>query len=86
VPWETSRSQARAWRFVELPSRLEQLDRIAIGILDLYLLAAWTNFHLIAEVNPRIRERLDERRKIRYPQDHPIPSARFLLPPVGHWA
>jgi hypothetical protein len=71
------------WR---LPSRLEQLDRIAVGIFDLCLLAAWTNLDLIAEMNSRIREHLNERREILDLQNHAIPPARFLLPPVRHWA
>ena len=70
--------------FAELPSRLEQFDRIAVWVFQLNLSAGWAHFHFIAEANFGIRQNLDERRQIRHPQDDPVPSARFLLPPVRH--
>ena len=72
--------------FLALSSGLEQLDWISVGIFDLYLLAAWTDLHLIAETNACFRERRDERREVLDAQDHAVPSARFLRPPVGHRA
>jgi hypothetical protein len=49
-----------ALQFAELPSRLEQFDRIAVWVFHLYLSAGRANFHCIAEVNSRRFQRLDE--------------------------
>jgi hypothetical protein len=63
---------------------LEELDRIAVGILDLNLSPAGTSFHLIAKVHTRVRERLDLGGQIRYAQDNSIPSAWLLRFATGH--
>ena len=41
--------------------RLEQLYRVAVGIFDLNLLATRASLHRVAEVDPRVLERLDVR-------------------------
>jgi hypothetical protein len=41
-------------------SGFEQLDRIAVGILDLDLLAARSRLHLIAKAQAGLLQRLDE--------------------------
>jgi hypothetical protein len=67
-----------------LSSWLEQLDRIAVGILHLNLAPTRTDLHLIAELHPSFRQRVDPREKIGDAQDHPIPSARLLRLTTGH--
>src|SRR5688572_3841016 len=62
----------------------EELDRIAVGILDLDLPAARTGLHLITQPHPVFRQRVYEGRKISDAQDHSIPSAGFLRLTAGH--
>ena len=50
------RYEARA-----LISRLEQLDRIAVGIFHLYLFAAGSYFHLVSQTKPSFLHRLVRR-------------------------
>src|SRR5438552_2751832 len=46
-------------RRMELSRRLEQLDRIAVRVLDLDLSPAGSGQHFIAEMNPGVLERFD---------------------------
>jgi hypothetical protein len=59
VSWLGERAETPALRLAgaiegtaSLPSGLEQLERVAIRILDLDLAPAWTSFHLVPEVMP----------------------------------
>jgi hypothetical protein len=51
-------------RLGPLSGGLEQLDGVAIGILQQDLLAAGTNLHLVAKVEPVFLQFLDSRRQI----------------------
>ena len=68
-----------------LSSRLEQLDRVPVGILDLDLLAAGSRLHVVPEMQTGFPQDINERRKILYPKNHTVPTARFLPLPVWHW-
>jgi len=57
-----------------------QLDRIAIRILDLHLLAARANLDVIAKDNVRRPELLDVTGEIFDIDYDPVPSARLLAP------
>jgi len=57
-----------------------QLDRIAIRILDLHLLAARANLDVIAKDNVRRPELLDVTGEILEIDHDPVPSARLLAP------
>src|SRR5687768_15193942 len=63
--------------------RLEELDRIAVGILELDLPAARSDLHFVAEVQPRFLQRPDLRREVRDLEDYPVPTAGFLSAPIG---
>src|SRR5688500_11654548 len=63
--------------------RLEELDRIAVGIFQLDLPAARPDLHLVAETEARFLQRPDLRREVRDLQHYPIPATGFLLPPIG---
>src|SRR5687768_934342 len=63
---------------------LEQLERIAVRILDLNLLAARTHFHLVPKTHPLVPELSDTCGQVPYLQNHPVPSAGFLLAAIGH--
>jgi hypothetical protein len=73
APWIVQRTSS---------ARLEELDRIPVGILHLDLSAAGADFHLIAETHPDLLQRLDLSREIGHAQDHPIPSTRLLRLPA----
>ena len=64
--------------------RLEQLDGIAVGVLQLDLFASRTHFHLIAKVNAGILQFLDTGFKTFDSQDDAIPSSGFLALTAGH--
>ena len=68
-----------------LTCRLEELDRISVGIVELNLSTSRAGFHLITERQPRFLEPLDLTSDVGHTQDNAIPSARFLLAPIGHW-
>jgi hypothetical protein len=70
---------------LQLASRLEQLDRIAVRIFQLDLFAARAYFHLIAKMKPSLLQRLNPRRKIGNVQDHPVPAPGLLLATIWHW-
>jgi hypothetical protein len=61
-----------------LSSRLEELDRIPVGIFHLDLPAARTRFHLIAKLHPRALQSVDLCRQIGHSKHHSIPTARLL--------
>src|SRR5688572_24320557 len=67
-----------------LSRRLEQLDGIAVGILDLNLLAARTSLHVVSKIQASFLQGIDEPGKIADPKHDTIPSARFLLLAVRH--
>src|SRR5262245_41126477 len=68
-----------------LPGRLEQLDGVAVGILQLNLFAAGTLLDLVAEAETGLLHRLDERRQVIDFEDDPVPPARLLLAAVRQW-
>src|SRR5215471_5616009 len=70
---------------VRLAGRLEQLDRIAVGIFQLDLFATGAYFHLIAKMKPSDLQRLNPPRKIGNLEDHPVPTAGLLLATIWHW-
>src|SRR5262245_19034344 len=55
-----------------LTSRFEQLDGLAIGILDLDLTAGWARLHLVSKARAHVFLRHDARREIGDPQVHAI--------------
>jgi len=63
--------------------RLEELDRVAIGILQQDLLAARSGFHLIAKMQSCLFQSLDPGGKIGDLKNDPVPSARLLLTSIG---
>ena len=65
--------------------RLEQLDRIPVGILDLDLPAAGAGFHLVAKMQSGLLQFSDERREVSDPQNDTVPTAWHLLLSVGQW-
>ena len=69
-----------------LSRRLEQLDRIAVRVLDLDLPACRAHFHRIPEMQPVLLEGIDASGKIGHSKDDPIPATRLLLTPVGQRA
>src|SRR5262249_24339161 len=68
-----------------LPARgLEQFDRIAVGIFHEDLLAARTDFHLVAKARGEGPELADACGQVLHLEDHPVPATRLLLPTVRH--
>ena len=67
-----------------LPRRLEQLDRIPVGILDLDLPTARPGLHVVSEMEARFFQYLDERGEILDPKHDAVPSAGFLPLPIRH--
>src|SRR5262249_32753548 len=67
-------------------ARLEELQRIPVRIFQLDLLAPWSDFHLVPEMQSGLLEGLDARGKIRHSKDDPIPATRLLMTPVGQRA
>ena len=63
----TAAALAKGHSTARLPRRLEQLDSVAIGILDLDLLAARTRLHVVPKAEAGFLQRLDESGKIRDP-------------------
>ena len=80
----TQRIRGPSLRSPILSRGLEQLDRIAIRILDLDLLAARPGLHVVPKTEAGLLQGLDERGKIVDPQHDTVPSARFLLLTVRH--
>src|SRR5574341_194315 len=71
---------------IGLVRALEQLERLAVGILDLNLLAARAGFHPVAEIEARIRQLFDRRREIGDLEDDSVPAAGLLCTAIGHGA
>ena len=69
-----------------LSSRLEQLDRVAVWILQQNLPAAGPGLHLVAKLNTGFLQALDPGGKVSHFKHHAIPSARFLSMPIRHCA
>src|SRR5215204_2727717 len=68
-----------------LVSRLEELDRVAIWVHQQDLLAARSDFHLIAKIKSRRLQGFDRGRQVSDFKDDPIPSARLLTMSIRHW-
>jgi hypothetical protein len=64
------------------PRRLEQLDRIAVRVLQLDLFAPRSHVHLIPETEPGLLQRLDTSGKIRYSEDDSVPATGLLMTTV----
>ena len=62
-----------------MASRLEQLNRIAIGIVNLNLFAARAYLHFIFKTQTRLFQFSDARRQILHLKKHTVPSAELLL-------
>src|SRR5262245_45660583 len=69
-----------------LPSRLEDLHRVAVGVFELDLLAAGTLFDLVPEAKARLLQLRDAGRQIIDFKDDPVPPPRLLLAAVGQRA
>ena len=69
-----------------LSSGFEQLDRIAIGVFQLDLLASRAYFHFIPKMQACLLQFFDPGRKIGYPKNHPVPPSGFLMMTVRHHA
>src|SRR5256885_9092866 len=69
---------------LSLSRRLEQLNRIVVGVLDHDLTTARAGFHLIAKVDSGPLQDLNAGREILYGQNDPIPSAGLLTATVRH--
>ncbi len=63
-----------------------QLDRVAVGILDLDLLASGPDLDLAAEPGARHLQLLDVRSEIVDVKNDPIPPTGLLLAAVGQRA
>ena len=61
-----------------------ELDRIAVGIQDLDLLAARTCFKVVAKGRANIAQPVDKSREIIDIQDDPVPPAGLLGATVRH--
>ena len=66
--------------------RFEKLNRIAVGIFQLDLLAPWTYFHVIAETQTCLSQFLNLFREPLYVKDRTVPSAGFLGTTIRHGA
>jgi hypothetical protein len=65
-------------------SRLEQLDRIAVGIFQLDLPTPRAYFYLIPKMKPTLIQGLDPGMKIGNLEDHAVPAAWFLVATIWH--
>ena len=69
-----------------MASRLEQLNRIAVGIFNLNLFAAGAYLHFISKTQTRLFQVSNARRQILHLKKHTVPSAGLLLTAIGHWS
>jgi hypothetical protein len=69
-----------------MASRLEQLNRIAVGIFNLNLFAARAYLHFILKTQTRLLQVSDACRQILHLKKHTVPSAGLLLTAIGHWS
>jgi hypothetical protein len=65
---------------------LKELKRIAVRILNLDLFAPWSYFHLIAEPQSGVSERLNAASKIVHLKYDAVPSTGLLSLAIGHWS
>ena len=63
----------------------KQLNRIAVWILQLDLLAAWTYFHLIPKMPSSLFQRFNSSLQVFDLQNYSISSTRLLLATIRHW-
>jgi hypothetical protein len=66
------------------PCWLEQLDGVAVGIVDLDLFSAGPRFHVVSETETGGFQGLDQRREILDAKHDSIPTAGLLLLSIGH--
>jgi hypothetical protein len=62
-----------------MASRLKQLNRIAVGIFNLNLSAAWACLHFIPKTQTRLFQVSNARRQILHLKKNTVPSAGLLL-------
>ena len=69
-----------------MASRLEQLNRIAVGIFNLNLFAARAYLHFISKMQTGLFQLSDARWQIPHLKEHTVPSAGLLLTAIRHWS
>jgi hypothetical protein len=69
-----------------MAGRLEQLNRIAVGIFNLNLFAARAYLHFISKTQTRLFHVSKPRRQILHLKKYTVPSAGLLLTAIGHWS
>ena len=62
-----------------MASRLEQLNRIAVGIFNLNLFAAGADLHFISKTQTRLFQLSNACRQILHLKEHTVPSAGLLM-------
>jgi len=67
-------------------SRLEQLNRIAVGIFNLDLFATRADFHFVSKTHPGTFQVSNSLRQIIHLKNHAVPPAWLLLTAIGHWS
>jgi hypothetical protein len=63
--------------------RFEQLDRIAVGIIELYLSSTRAGLHVVAKLESSFLQPFNARGKIRDAKNDTIPATRLLTLTVG---
>jgi hypothetical protein len=79
--WTSERESQAEW---SARRWFEELDWIAIGILELNLSTRWAGLHLVTELHLRFLEPLNLTIDVSHLQNNAIPSARLLALPIGH--
>ena len=69
-----------------MASRLEQLNRIAVGIFNLNLFATGADLDFISKTRTRLFQLRNARRQILDLKEHTVPSAGLLLTAIAHWS
>src|SRR5258705_8373705 len=69
-----------------MASRLEQLNRIAVGIFNLNLFATGADLDFISKTQTRLFQLRNARRQILDLKEHTVPSAGLLLTAIAHWS
>ena len=69
-----------------MASRLEQLNRIAVGIFNLDLFATGADLDFISKTQTRLFQLRNARRQILDLKEHTVPSAGLLLTAIAHWS
>src|SRR5258708_38082494 len=67
-----------------MASRLEQLNRIAVGIFNLNLFATGADLDFISKTQTRLFQLRNARRQILDLKEHTVPSAGLLLTAIVH--